>query len=266
MKREKSKSANRKTEAFKRDEQKKVLAQINKFSDLKSFSERRRNNPKPAHVIISDILIETEYGNIDEGPETSKLLKIIPQKELSAIIAFYRLMISGTQGLRKDLIGNYPNAELKKIHKSIETLEKKGWLSNKGAAQAFRAVKEQMAFSDKGSSYIASKLIEGIEKTGGRRKKDPYLKSLIYVLAETIRKKTKYKHIKLIADFLNEQEIINGDSISEECIKKQLKRHNPTMNVKGRLFWVAVQLREELREHPTNLPQDLKEIIIKTLQ
>lgn len=224
--------------------------------------------------LLLDLFKKTKLGKIDKSlSATKKLLEIIPEQELIFLIGQYRARHLAHNSM-KERIGtdsrDYPSKQWQEIDKNLSFLKKEGWLTRQGVNIITQELKKQMAFSKKGSEYIASTLLKNEQRTGGRQIDDPNLIVMIMGLMALLELKTEKRKLSLIADFLSEQVLVGGDGgkttdflrklfeRNYSNLEKLLKATNHVALIKGIRLWLrshslaadnTAELKEVLNEN-----------------
>lgn len=181
---------------------------------------------------LLDLFKKTKLGKIDKSlAATKEILGIIPEQQLIFLIGQYRVRHLAYNSMKERIgIGswNYPTKKWQEIDKNLSFLKKKGWLTRQGVNIITQELKKQMAFSKKGSEYIAYTLLKNELQTGGRQIDDPNLIVMTMGLMALLELKTGKRTLSLIADFLVEQVLVVGDGgKTTDSLRKLFERGYP---------------------------------------
>jgi len=184
-------------------------------------------------------LMHSMFGSYDNSPweidkdvdlkSTHDILKLVPEKDVCKLVALYRIFSIKDASKKPDLIKylheevkfNYPKKKIKKIINDLMYLINEGWLSH----DYVNKIKENIAYSHKGSWYIAHTLLYRNARTGGAPLKNATQTILIAFLTHFLIEKgvDNIRSYNLVADFLTEQGLIDG--ISAHTVEKRYRRY-----------------------------------------
>jgi hypothetical protein len=188
---------------------------------------------------------------------TSRILKFIPQRELSCLYVLFRFAVCHEE-VYKDLRIATPDPPIKEIieiKNALEKLKKKNWLSSLGEEKIKTLINEQLMFSVCGADFICSSSLQKVFFTGGRIQENMHLGGFVSYLVESLKSITGKPNYGLIADFLVEQGTL--DAITDDGIKKIYKRH---MNSSQCNFYGKLELAEKILSFRKDLRNQLSSL------